>query len=432
MKKMLLSIMFIPFCMSVIAADIEESVVALLSSLSRQYEEGKGNIYLKRPIAILPFIEVSELARKYHLGTVTEELLRKEIVNSNYFILTERKNMERILEEIEFSLSDLVSSDTAVRIGNLTGAAYFIAGSITETGDNFLINSRLIDIETAVVIGAESVAIEKSELIKEARSTQYSYVFKYGLGLYAEIGEEFLIQGVPSHVESLPALANLSAGVFYRPWNFLQLSFATHTIWTEFQFGDFDPTASDYHNSSILSTYYGISNKGFPHYNVEFTHYYVDLQTLIVFNPIKQLTIAVGGGGLLGMWNARIEISGFPIYVGGYNSDGTPIAPGTVDNYIIEDLVINSGNGLLLGGIGTIKVEYYISPRVLVFSSVQYKKAIASDPHGYVLGGINVDADDENGFFEASKWQPGKTPYGDSLELNLDSIVVNLGLAISF
>jgi TolB-like protein len=434
MKITLLSFILMLFCVSIIAADIQDSVVALLSSLSKQYEEGKGNVYLKRPLAVLPFVEVSELARKYHLGTVTEELLRKEIVNSNYFILTERKNMERILEEIEFSLSDLVSSDTAVRVGNLTGAAYFIAGSITEAGDNFLLNSRLIDIETAIVIGAESVTIEKSELIKEARSTQYSYVFRYGLGLYATTGMEVVLNEIFSHMESSPGFLNLSTGVFYRPWNFLQLSFSIGTEWGEFQFGQFDHTSPDYDNSGIVEYYQEnvASGTHYINYNIEYAQSYLDLQVLFVFNPIKQLTISAGGGGLLGLWNARIELGSFPVYVGGYDSDGYPVDLDLEENYIIEDIIINSGNGGIFGGIGTLKIEYYISPRVFLFASFQYKKAVFTEPVDYLFGAISVAPDDEDGFLEASKWQPAKTPYGDSLSFEMDSIVFNLGVAISF
>ncbi|MBN1698825.1 MAG: hypothetical protein JW881_15015 [Spirochaetales bacterium] len=435
MKKIILSFFLLVFCLGFVSADIRRDVVTLLSSLIKQYAQSREDIYLKRPLAVLPFIESGELARKHNLGAVMEELIRNEVVNSTAFILTERKNMDRIIEEIEFSLSDLASSENALRIGSLTGAAYFIAGSITEAGDAFLLNARLIDVETAVVIGAETVAMEKSELIGESRSSRYSYVFRYGLGFSGGTTTDILIAGAPPHIESAPLLVDVHAGVFYRPWNFLQLSVASHTAWTEFQFGPFDPASPDYDNSEVLKSYYeitGLSNTDLPHCNVEYNQYYLDLQVFFVFNPIKRLTVSAGGGGLLGFWNARLELTNFPVYVGEYGFDEQPAEPDLEESYRRENIVMTSGNGLLTGVIGAFKVEYYISPRVLLSAGVLYKKTFGSDPYGFELGGVNIASDEDDAAFAASKWIPGKTPYGDSLSLELDSISVDLGVAISF
>jgi len=83
---------------------------------------------------------------------VVDELIRGEITNSTYFILTERENLEQILEEIEFSLSDLADTSQTVEVGQLTSARILLAGSVTESGSSFLLNGRLVDVETGVDI----------------------------------------------------------------------------------------------------------------------------------------------------------------------------------------------------------------------------------------------------------------------------------------
>jgi TolB-like protein len=428
--------MFVLLCAGFLFCDIQESVVKLLSSLSFQYAEKQPEgVYFKKPIAVMPFIEEGEMAEQYNLGTVTEELIRKVIVNSTYFLLTERKNLEFILKEIEFSLSDLASEQTAIRVGNLTGAAYFIAGSVAETGDSFLLNVRLIDVETGVVIGADSVYIPKTEFIEEALSPQYSYVFKYSLGLYALGGLDLVLAGAPEHMEEsfMPMMLDMGAGASYRPWTFLQITASLHNTWGEWPFGEFDPTSPDYDNSGILTTYYGSipADTSLPSYSLEYSQQYIDVQALFVINPVRQLTLSFGGGGILGMWRAMIKLNNFPIYVGPY-SGGQPQTPGNTLLYVREDLVIDSGNGLLLGFAATVKAEYYISPRVLVFAVLNYKKVFGLDPYRYYLGGIFTGSGGSDYFIQASKWIPDKTPYGDSLQMELDSIVINAGLAFSF
>lgn len=162
-------------------ADIDQGVLNLLTKLSRDYVQYRQEVFFKIPLAVVPFVNSSPLAKQHEIGAVVDELIRSEIFNSTYFILTERENLEKILEEIEFSLSDFSDADRTVEVGQLTGAEIILAGSVTESGTSFLLNGRLIDVQTGVVIGAQSVAVPKEELITEAREFKYEYVTRYGL-----------------------------------------------------------------------------------------------------------------------------------------------------------------------------------------------------------------------------------------------------------
>lgn len=436
MKRIAFLILILLIFSHTLFADIQQSVVKLLSSLSRQYEQQTEGVYFKKPIAVIPFIEEGELAREHNLGMVTEELIRKEIVNSTYFILTERQNLESLLQEIEFSLSDLASEKTAVRVGNMTGAAMFIAGSVAESGNNFLLNARLIDVETAVVMGAESITLPKDEFIEVARTVQYSYVSEYGLGFFAALGGEILLSGMPSqeHIKENLMMLNLGSGVSYRPWDFLQVCAAFHNTWGSYPLGEFDPSEDDYDNSELVAEYYdstldSATKHGLPQYTYDYTQNYLEGLVFLVWNPIKELTLSVGGGGLLGLWVMQISIHNLPIYIGSYDEYEDPIAIDDEASWTRKSFFIATGNGGLTGVIGAAKIEYYISPRVLFFLQAQYKKVFASTCYDYTFADT---VENDEGFRELSDWIPSKTPFGDPLQSDIDSIVTHIGMAISF
>jgi TolB-like protein len=381
---------------------------------------------------VLPFVDSSPLAKQHEIGAVVEELVRREIALSTYFTLTERKNLDRILKEVEFSLSDLASGESSLKVGEITGAALFLAGSVTEAGENFVISGRLIKVENAVVLGAESVTVPKQELIDEAQSYKFRYVARQGLGLSAAPRIDLVVGGIgwKERLTGTPVMLGFGGGVSYRVLEFLQISAGINTTWTEFQFGAFDPEGAGYGNSTVVQQFFiGTGSTSYPTYSFEYSQSFVDLQAFLVWNPLKRLTLSIGGGGLAGLWNSYIKLGNLPVtFV--YNS-ATGLPDYTNESFWIrKDVVMESGNGLLLGYEASFKAEYFLSPRLLIFFNASYRKAYAGDPFRYTFGGVAAATD--GSFFELSEWQPGITPYGDSLEMDLASLSIRLGISLSF
>jgi TolB-like protein len=196
-RRWIVLLLSLAVCGSPLFADIQQSVLDLLTKLSRDYVQYREAVYFKVPLAVVPFVNSGPLAKQHEIGAVVDELIRGEITNSTYFILTERENLEQILEEIEFSLSDLADTGQTVEVGQLTGARILLAGSVTESGSSFLLNGRLVDVETGVVIGAQSVSVPKEELITEAEAFKYEYVTRYGLGFQTLAGADIPFSGIP-------------------------------------------------------------------------------------------------------------------------------------------------------------------------------------------------------------------------------------------
>jgi TolB-like protein len=429
MKRIALSLLLLSICLPIFA-DMRESVIQLLTSLSRQFVEEEEQVYFRQSLAIVPFEEAGPLVRKHEIGAVVEGLLRKELVLSTYFILTERENLERIIEELKFSLTGLAADETAPEAGKLIGTSLLLAGSIAEAGDNFLINGRLIDVETGVVIGSEVVTIPKEELIEEARLGRYDYISRYGLGIYAGAGSDFVLRGTPAGFKN-SALIALSGSFSYRPLRFLQLTAGFTSTWTELQTEtDFiDVFSTSYANSTLLQTYSTASGEtGILNYKFEHSQQYLDLQVHFVLNPVKKLAISFGGGGILGMMKNYIKMT-LPVYIGSF-TDGVPDLPDDETLYIDKSVTLTSGNGIVSGFCFSGKIEYFLSPRVLLFLKAAYKKTFSGDVYRYHYGGTIVDPDEP--IPELSNWVPGITPFGDSLELTLDILEAQIGVSVSF
>jgi TolB-like protein len=447
-RRWIVVMLLFVLCGSPLFADIQQSVLDLLTKLSRDYVEYREEVYFKVPLAVVPFVNSGPLAEQHEIGAVVDELIRSEIANSTYFILTERENLDQILEEIEFSLSDLADTSRTVEVGQLTSARILLAGSVTESGSSFLLNGRLVDVETGVVIGAQSVSIPKEELITEAEAFKYEYVTRYGLGFQALAGADIPVSGIPrsDKFEAFPALVHAGFGVSYRPWRFLQIASSMNVTWTEFQYGKFDPTSADYNNTDWLDTYYYNwtvlpSDTSLPSYSVEYSQKYLDLQVFYVWQPLKPLAVSIGGGGLVGLYTNYVKMKNFPIYIGPRDPVSGepdidyftifPLSP--VDIFLFwirQDVVIEGGNALTYGLLAALKIEYFISPRLVLSLNATYRKFFPTLAYSYTFGGFSA-AEDER-FFQLSAWEPGKTPYGDDLDISFHSIGVYLGISGSF
>ncbi len=123
------------------------------------------------PKARTAIVGFNVYARTYGVADLDRrliEMLSTSLFRTGRYDLVERKDIERVLREQRFQLSDMVDPATAVRIGKIVGAQTIVTGAITEIGfsaASFIINAtictvgidvRLIDVETARIVMAET------------------------------------------------------------------------------------------------------------------------------------------------------------------------------------------------------------------------------------------------------------------------------------
>ena len=79
--------------------------------------------------------------------TLTERL-RSEIANTNAVRLTDRKLLEKILQEQGLQQSGCTTDECAAEVGQLLGAQFIISGSIGKLGSSFTIDAKMVSVTT--------------------------------------------------------------------------------------------------------------------------------------------------------------------------------------------------------------------------------------------------------------------------------------------
>ena len=88
--------------------------------------------------------------------------IENAFVNIGKVKVVDRQNIAKIIKEYEFQSSELTDETTAVKIGQLLGADIIVIGSISYVGKKFYLNVKLIEVETAEILGS-SIADAKDE-----------------------------------------------------------------------------------------------------------------------------------------------------------------------------------------------------------------------------------------------------------------------------
>jgi hypothetical protein len=102
-------------------------------------------------VAIFDFESREEGVRD--LGPKLAALLSARLSLDPNFILVERAELEKALGEQELGLSGTVSTDTAARVGHLTGAKVLITGKLFKADRELMTVAKVIGTETSRVYG---------------------------------------------------------------------------------------------------------------------------------------------------------------------------------------------------------------------------------------------------------------------------------------
>jgi hypothetical protein len=95
------------------------------------------------------------------------------IVNGAYFTLVDRKNMEALETELNFQLSGLVSDETSISVGHMTGAEIVFSGSFKNLGILYSLYIQASSVETSQILASRTYTVKKDKklqaLLKSAK-----------------------------------------------------------------------------------------------------------------------------------------------------------------------------------------------------------------------------------------------------------------------
>ena len=95
-------------------------------------------------------------------GGVVAERITTELVKAKKFKVIERKEIEKVFEELKLQRSGAINSDSVKEIGKMLGADWVVVGTLTELPDKHLeLNTRLVAVESGEIINAATTPIKK-------------------------------------------------------------------------------------------------------------------------------------------------------------------------------------------------------------------------------------------------------------------------------
>ena len=122
----------------------EYSVIAIRNSL----------FPTKKKIAVSTFEMKGDAFSKEEAEAITE-LFIGDIVSTGKCSVFDRKNFDKILDELKFQTSDWGASEKTVKLNQATGASVLGRGQIFKLGSSYYISTTMIDANTARILSSE-------------------------------------------------------------------------------------------------------------------------------------------------------------------------------------------------------------------------------------------------------------------------------------
>jgi TolB-like protein len=130
------------------------------------------SITLEKKIIALKDFEVV-VGRNKDVAKYLQEDLTTLLVDSGQFSVVERRKLGTILEEIQLGQTGMIDPTTAQKAGKLIGAELILTGTLVASENEWIVNLRLVNTETGLIIAAIHKKGPLQELNTEAfRDTQ--------------------------------------------------------------------------------------------------------------------------------------------------------------------------------------------------------------------------------------------------------------------
>ncbi len=144
---------------------------------------------LKKRVAVARFEDRSGTGW-HNIGDGVSDMLITALVKSGSFSVLERQEMEKVVQEQQFSNSSMVTPETAAKLGKILGVELFVVGSVSEFGvkessvgggvslfgasvskrkARAVVDIRLVNVTTGEIIAAENQEGEESSTGISAR-----------------------------------------------------------------------------------------------------------------------------------------------------------------------------------------------------------------------------------------------------------------------
>lgn len=119
----------------------------------------------KKRVAVVDFTDLA--GNVTQLGRFIAEEFSVALLNvGKGFEIVDRTHLQSILKEHKLSAKGIINPDTARKLGKIAGVDALVTGTITPFGDSVRLSVKILNVETARLIGANTGNIPATEAIK--------------------------------------------------------------------------------------------------------------------------------------------------------------------------------------------------------------------------------------------------------------------------
>jgi hypothetical protein len=173
-------------------------------------------------LGVMPFILTSNTGE---LSEPAFDFFQTKLVEKNRFHLVTRQDLDKVLQELKLSQTELVNPQSAAKIGKLVVADNIISGKVFEKGKSIEVTVNDINTETSTIMASFDVYSESTDLrnlqhLMEGLSLKLEKQFPLLEGLIIKIKEEkyFLDLGNTSGLKSeMQIIAFREGEAIYHP-----------------------------------------------------------------------------------------------------------------------------------------------------------------------------------------------------------------------
>ncbi len=146
--------------------------------------------------------------------TLIVDFLSSSVSDYEDYILIDRRQREIILSEAQFSNSGCADESCAIEIGQLLSASEMIVGSLGSVGSRYLMNIKLIDVETGKTIKDVSEKYGSIDELVDGSEFIISTLFNKTAKIEIKAVQTEDVQNTVTSVNSTPVIETFSFGSY--------------------------------------------------------------------------------------------------------------------------------------------------------------------------------------------------------------------------
>ena len=146
------------------SARIDVAMRKLSDGLAAGFARLPGSARYRR-LAVLAFSEAGPEAERRKIGQIVTAEIATNLRRDHGLLLVERTKLGEVLGELKVRQMLAVDAAQAGQIGKMADAQALVIGQVSEAGDRFLVNARIVATETGESLAAESASIAAAGMV---------------------------------------------------------------------------------------------------------------------------------------------------------------------------------------------------------------------------------------------------------------------------